>query len=326
MSPIYTHDRIKVSSVTTGPLTPANQIVYGGNAIQSITIGRNIPRDPQQAVGYRGVVDYTTGQVVSDITVDVILVEAACTALATMEGSSDYSVFAHAAQNITAGVTGMYVMTSCNLNFAAGQAATGSFSFIGAGEAEELQVQAAPTVEASGEEAKFAVVMGDDGSGIRLVPGWGAGFSPTVAASGIPVVSGSTYTYTTDAGLPAGVQSLSMAASINRDNVLDVRSSQPVQFITTYPLDISADIEALDPPTEATAAAWNQLQSLAVVLEGWGKHQHLEWAGNVDDCAALISGMTMRNWGNTVSVGQYLSHTVSFEVADLKVPFTVYTP
>ena len=112
---IYTHETVQ----TAAGLLAQTGIVWGSHALQSVSIGRHTPREAQLAIANRGVVDYTSGMITSDVTLDVILTEGGTAA------STDASVFDFAQIDITVG-TESYVMTSAAINFAAAQPATAS--------------------------------------------------------------------------------------------------------------------------------------------------------------------------------------------------------
>ena len=167
-------------------------VAWGNNALQTITIARHTPFNPQQAVGYKGIVDYTSSPVTSDLTLDCILTENSVAA------SSETSVYNHADLEVLIGQES-YVLTSCNINFQAGNPATVNYGYITAGLADALLATANPAVLKDGEEAAFAVVMGEDGQGVKLV-----GLNK----------AGQTFT------LPAGIQTLGFTASMNRNRFL----------------------------------------------------------------------------------------------------------
>src|SRR4051812_46081750 len=85
--------------------------------------------------------------------------------------------------------------------------------------------------------------MADDGSGIALVPAWYGGVTPLVSTN-LPILDANgAIVGTSDQGLPGGIQNVNFSASINRDQVLDVRATSPVQWVTTYPIDLRMDLE-----------------------------------------------------------------------------------
>jgi len=296
MGVILTHDQINALA-TGGPLSLA---FWGGNALQTVTVAKSKPRDPQQAVGYRGIVDYTSGVITSNLTLDCILTED------TVE--ADNTVYDWADEQVTIGVED-YVLTSCNVGFTAGAPATVSYGWITTGTASFLEQQAAPDVLTDGEEAAFAVVMGDDGSAIELVVKDSAGTDITATA------------------VPSGVQSLTMAATVNRDNILDIRSSSPIQFVTTYPVDISCDIETYCIPTVANK--FEAFGSIEVKLLGASNHvQTQDWRNGAaphtyaDSTKSLVtvSGLTKTEEGESIAVGGYLTYTATFTGADMLLP------
>jgi len=321
--PVFTHERIKLD----GGLLAKTGILWGGNALQSINITRNTPANPQQAIGKLGIVDYTTGVVTSEVSLDCVLVES-CDA-ADSSANKANSVYRYARQEIQLGVES-YVLTSVAMAFAAGQPATVNYGYMTPGIASHLAIQDQPDTVEQGEESSYAVVMGDDGSGIALVPTWDSGYAPTLATVRVIDATGALTTMS-DSGLPEGVQSLNMSASINRDNVLDVRTAQPVQFVTTYPLTISLDMNIFNPPvlvgTDQSsadfAAAWDKLLGIAIESRGIAKHPTdanpaLHAAAGKMFVRAI--GFKKVSTGETVSVGQYLAHSVNYTVADLVVP------
>jgi hypothetical protein len=329
MGNIFTHDRIKL---TTGALAPSKGILWGGNALQSITIGRHTPRNPQQAIGYLGIVDYTSGTITSDATLDTILVEASSKAAAVGN-----SVYKYAGQNITVG-SESYVLTSAAVNFSANAAATASFGWLTSGMASYLDIQAQPT-PGTGEESNFAVVMGDDGDGIKLVPAWYG--TPVMATDTIPVIDATGATVTQTSEIPAGVQSLGFQSTINRDQILDIRSTSPVQFVTTYPIDIGLDLEcyclpllAADKPQgdalydpETFRHMFKDLKDLEVQSTNLQKHVAtgaiVPNVGNEVYVKAI--GLRQTDESEAVQVGRYLQFTLQFTVADLRIPLPAVT-
>lgn len=279
-------------------------VVWGNNALQTITIARHTPFNPQQAVGYKGIVDYTSSPVTSDLTLDCILTEQSDTA------SDDTSVYKHADLEVTVG-SESYVLTSCNINFQAGNPATVNYGYITAGLASELaKLATEASVLTAGEEAQFAVVMGEDGKGVNIV---------ALNHSG------------TAFEIPAGAQTIGFTASMNRNQILDVRSSSPVQFVTTYPLDLSVNLELLQKITGTslgsielkpgastsgftTTASGNRTAASGVTLNG-----------NNGNCESFVkaTGMKMTENGESVNVGGNLTYTYNFTAADILLPLAV---
>lgn len=303
--------------VLDGGVLAVSGLVWGGNALQTITIVRRTPVNPQQAIGYKGIVDYTSGVVTSDVTLDCILTENCATA------SADTSVYKHAETEVDVD-NESYVLTSCNLAFQAGNPATVNYGYITAGEASALVASADPAVLLAGEEASFAVVMGEDGTGVKLIA----------------------YTSSGDYVIPAGAQNISFNSSLNRNQILDIRSSSPVQFITTYPLDISMSAESLqkfaDADTlnslEVKAGASTTAQGIETTALG-----HAGAAGaNTDGISQPVdasvpdavfaaedklyvkaSGLKKTEENESVNVGGNLTFTYNFNVADLQIPLKV---
>lgn len=318
----FTHDRINLS----GGVLAQPGVLWGNNALQNISITRRTPHNPIQAVGHLGIVDYTSGVVISDLTLDTILVEGCDKADTTGKTNS---VYAYAALNVVLG-TETYVLTSFAASFTAGQPATANYGFLTPTLASYLDIQAAPTLE-TGEESSYAVVLGDDGSGIDLVATWKAGFAGL--SSTIPVIDNTGALATiADNQLPAGVQSLNVNATINRNNVLDVRTAQPVQFVTTYPVEMTVDMNVFAAPSLVAAgdpaykAQWDQLVDLAVTSRGVaGGVKHLAgtpsgYLSSSGDTYIKVIGLKKNSEGDSVSVGQYLQYTVQFIAADVLMP------
>ena len=303
---VYTHDRIDIAA---GPLASATKLLWGGNALQTVNITRNTPRNPQQAIGYLGVVDYTRGIITSDVTLDTILVEGCAEPDIDPAGGSS-SINKYAAQTIDLG-SETYAMTSFSMAMAAGSPATMNFGWITNTLASYLAVKDQP---AASDGTQFAVVLGDEGQGVDLVATW-EGTAPS-ATTDLPVLdTNGNLTTVTDHGVPAGVQSLNIAGHINRDQVLDVRTSLPIAFITTYPVNITADMEVYqmpgtNPPTNPGASQWGKLRSLLV-------QQRL---GATPKKYIKINGMTKITEGESVSVGRYLAYNVHFEGTDIFLP------
>lgn len=317
---VYTHDQIKVPadhvrSGADGPLD-APGVLWGANALQSIQINRNYPRDPQQAIGHLGIVDYTTGTVTSDLQLDCILVEG-CIEADLINNPSNNSIYRYALKQLDLG-SESYVLTNFSMSVTAGQPASIGLGYLTAGPASELATQAQPTME-QGEESSYAVVMGDDGNGLILTPTWVAG-TAAVTADTIPTIlaDGTLGSYINDSGIPVGVQSMTFNASINRDNVLDVRSSAPAQFITSYPLQIQCDLETFEPPTEGGAAIWNKLADLT--LQAGDLNKHVNSPNVVGKNYLKAVGFRLTSSSESVSVNQYLTRSASFELANLILP------
>lgn len=292
-------------------------IAWGRNALQTITIARRTPYNPQQAVGFKGVVDYTSAPVTSEVTLDCILTEN-CT-----KATTETSVYKHADSEVEIGQES-YALTSCALNFQAGNPATVNYGYITAGLASALIANANPEVLKAGDEAAFAVVMGEDGTGVYLV-GKKADNSVFV--------------------IPAGVQTLGFNTTLNRNQILDVRKSSPIQFVTTYPIDSSMNLEVLQKIADVTL-----LNSLAVSAgaDATGTYGLINSAtGNVDgltgenadgktqvfssyDAANALGaatgiyvkacGLKKTEEGESINVGGNLTFTYQFTAADIEIP------
>lgn len=321
MSTILTHERINLGS---GVLLPQKGILWGQNALQSLTVGRHTPKNPQQAVGHLGIVDYTSGAVTSDAQLETILVEACDAAVANS------SVYKYAAQQITIG-SETFVLTSASVGFQSGSPATAAYGWLTSGLASYLDVQAAPAPE-SGEESSYCIVMGDDGNGLILVPTWN-GSGPTIDTAGIPIINADgTSGHYTDSGVPAGVQSLNFQSTINRDQVLDIRSSSPIQFVTTYPVDVTMAMEVYCLPGGPGTNGYDyttfvnqfrNLTGLAVKEGGLTKHLAatsggLKASSNKNYVDAI--GLIKTDESEAISVGRYLAYTLNFTAADLRIP------
>lgn len=316
------------SSVMTAP-----GVAWGKNALQTITIARHTPFNPQQAVGYKGIVDYTSSPITSDLTLDCILTENSDRA------SSRTSVYNHAETEVVVGEES-YVLTSCNINFQAGNPATVNYGYITAGLADALLATATPDVLKTGEEAAFAVVMGEDGQGVHIIA-FGKGGDEDVFV------------------MPAGVQTLGFTASLNRNQILDVRSSSPIQFVTTYPLDLSMNLEMLQSCGYKDAEGHvigtgsgeaNDRQALAKSLDkvtvASGESTLAEglkttaFGNRTDNPSEEISnstsyhgpiasgyfvtasGLMLTEDGESVNVGGNLTFTYNFTAADIEIPLS----
>jgi hypothetical protein len=331
--PILSHERIKVSA-PAGVLGKSG-MTYGNNALQSITVGRHTPTDPQSAIGFLGIVDYTSGVVTSDVALDCILVEGSSKADV---GGKRNSVHQYAALALAVG-TESYVLTSAGLAFAAGSPATVNFGFLTGTLASYLDTQNLPSVVEEGEESRYAVVMGDDGSGIYLDASWQGGSNVLIGT--VPFIDSTGALSTqSDYGMPAGVQGLNVNANINRDQILDVRTAGAIQFITTYPIDISCDMELYDLPTASGVnkpgvAGYNantfkhtlgKLVDIAVRAKAFGKHispvKNATYASgaNGGDPYVKIIGLSMQDETEAVQVGKYLTYNFSFRASDLILP------
>jgi len=270
---VYSHHNVDLTAGTLSDLGGSSS--WGGHALQTVTVAAHTPRDPQLAIGYKGVVDYTSAVQTNDVTLDCILVEGGTGA------TSNSSVYDFA--DVTdAGSS--YVLTSCNIGFTAGAPATVSFGYLTAMPISYLDVSATPSVLTDGEEAQFAVVMGSDGTGIE--------FTGLTAS-------------------PSGVQSVTFSGTINRDNVLDIRSSQPIEFVTTYPLDLTVDAEYYGGFTIASLSTGFKIGSSG---GGSGKQaaSQIFWAN--------ATGLILVESGQSMNVGGYLTTTKSWQAADLEIP------
>lgn len=289
---------------------------WGRNALQTVTITRRTPFNPQQAIGYKGIVDYTSSPITSDVTLDCILVEGCISAFGN-------SVYNFAENEVVVGEES-YVLTSCALNFQAGNPATVNYGYITAGNASELDSSLNPKVLTAGEEARFAVVMGEDGSGIYIAA-----------------------TDASDSGfvIPAGVQTIGFNATLNRNQILDVRSSEPVQFITTYPLDLSMNLEMLQKIATGNlkerivkldalriyAGASTEAQGLATVAKGHKSSNTGDYpeapstsrTGVIapdDKLYVAATGLMKTEDSESVNVGGNLTYTYQFTAADIEIP------
>lgn len=311
------HHNIKLDS----GVMSATGVAWGRNALQTITIARHTPFNPQQAVGYKGIVDYTSSPITSDLTLDCILTENSDRA-----GASS-SVYNHADTEVVVGEES-YVLTSCNINFQAGNPATVNYGYITAGLADALLATANPAVLKDGEEAAFAVVMGEDGQGVHIIA-FDKGQEAFV--------------------MPAGVQTLGFTASLNRNQILDVRSSSPIQFVTTYPLDLSMNLEmlqsrgykdadgvpigrqalakSLDVVTVTSGASTLEEGLLTVPFCNRADNPSREisnsnsYHGRITSGAFVTaSGLMLTEDGESVNVGGNLTFTYNFTAADIEIP------
>jgi hypothetical protein len=321
---------INVSQGTGTGLLSMNGILWGANALQTINITRNTPAEKAQAVGHLGIVDYVSGVITSEVTLDCVLVEAAARvnpATNAAAGQPSSSIYRYAAQDVVLG-TESYVLVSFGMSCSAGQPITVNFGYLTPTIASVLGTQTRPAVE-TGEESSFAVVMGDDGSGLILVPTWTGG-SP-VTSTNIPVMTSTGALNISDQGLPGGVQSMNFSGKINRDHVLDVRSAQPVDFVTTYPLDMTCEMDVFNPPSisgDTINQMWACLQGLSLQASNYGKHispptSNTGAAPTAGNAYLNAIGFRLTANGESVSISKYLSHTVSFIVADLDMPLPV---
>jgi len=318
MPNIYTHDRVDLTAGLMGNAT----LLYGGNALQTVNITRNTPKGVQSAIGYLGCVDYTHGVVTSDVTLDTILIEG-CTAPAT--GPSDAnpsSTINKWGQQTIDLATEKYYLTSFAMALAAGTPATCNYGWITAGLASYLKTKVSPTSGTYyGTGSNVQMVLGDESNGLILLAAWAA----PVAGAGQVDMSTGTYNSTiptldangnltsvSDYGLPVGVQSVHLSSSLNRDNVLDIRSTRPAAFITSYPIDMSMEMEVYQLPGTSDAStqkpAWNQLTSLTVMAANGGKVY-----------AKALTPQKLTE-GESSAVGRYIAYTVNFRVTDLWVP------
>lgn len=310
------HHNIAIKGDKTGVMGQPG-VAWGKNALQTVTIARHTPFNPQQAVGYKGIVDYTSSPITSDLTLDCILTENSVAASPTS------SVYNHAETEVIVGEES-YVLTSCALNFQAGNPATVNYGYITASLADALVASADPEILKDGEEAAFAVVMGEDGQGVMLVA-YGKGGDSFV--------------------LPAGVQTIGFNSSLNRNQILDVRSNSPIQFVTTYPLDITMNLEMLqslgakdvDGNVREVLKQARSLDRVAIFCGASSAEFGLEthptgnrtWGSNsksngtpTDLGIKLVdaSGLMLTEDGESVNVGGNLTFTYNFTAADLEIP------
>lgn len=320
---IYTHDFI---DLTSGILAKVG-VLWGKNALQSINIARQTPRNPQQAIGYLGVIDYTRGIATSDLTLDCILTEQSAKAFPSggtvpdANGPNDaVSVNSYGRQKVSIGFE-EYVLTSVAVNFQAGSPATVNYGFLTPTIASSLGILGTIPQPRSGEEDPFAVVMGDDGSGVDIIANGGS-----MASADIGLVSyadpdtGALLTFN-DGGIPAGLQSLSFSANVSRDNVLDVRSSLPIQFVTTYPISITCQMTMNILPSNGTLSRLDNL-----IVKGAGRTYSAPSTrnpntdvGHTDEYVRGV-GLIRTSEQESISVGQYRSFNQSFDCADLWIP------
>jgi hypothetical protein len=350
---ILTHDRIKLDGTQAGALAPAKGLLWGQNAVQQIQISRNTPSNPVQAVSKLGVVDFTSAASTSDITIETVLVEGCDKAVVPSGvGVANSSAHRYANRQITLGVES-YVLVGLAMQFSAGNPTSVSYNYITAGLATYLDTQDQPD-PGVGEESDYAVVLGDDGSGIIIlalwdIPGGGTaieGFIPVIDENGA-LQSGSP-TAPGDSGLKAGVQSIGMNCSINRDQVLDVRSTQPVQFVTQYPLNITMDMEVYDLPLRTGQvgpgeAGWDPeaganfpifpyLTDLSVAAHSLTKHRSsgpTGWSApgvaTAGDLYCKVTGLRKQTETESINVGSFLSYTVNYTGSDMVIPAPAIT-
>lgn len=315
----------------SGGVLASKGMFWGGNALQTVSIVRRTPVNPQQAIGFKGTVDFTSAPVTSEVTLDCILTEnCAGASVAT-------SVYNHAETELSL-TDESYVLTSCALNFQAGNPATVNYGYITAGEASALLATADPQVLLAGEEAAFAVIMGEDGSGITLI---GARSDGSIFV------------------IPPGAQTVSFNASLNRNQVLDIRKSSPVQFVTTYPLDISSTLEVLQSLgkvlPDGTSGASNSAKNLSKLTVEAGAsalnngilsvplghavglvEENLDGktqpsdptkpsAGKASTAKKYVvaSGMKLTEETESINTSGNLTFQYSFQVADLQIPLNV---
>lgn len=293
------HHSINTASNLQGIMDKINgSAAWGGNALQTINITRNTPRNPHQAVGYRGVVDFSSGQITTELSLDCILTEQA------VEATVDSGIYKHAEQDMVVGLES-YVLNSFSVGFQAGNPATLKFGYLTSGLGSALIAAAqAPAVLVDGEEAVFAVVMGSDGSGVSIVDATGAAI------------------------LPSGVQSINFSANINKNNIMDIRSSNPIQFVTTYPIDITVNLEVFDKSASVVSAG--SLSSIGVKLAGLANHaSRTGYAtnpgvafANEDKLLVLASGLSKTQETESINVGGYLTYTFNYTASDLWIPLT----
>lgn len=347
---IYTHEQIDLAGGIFSKIN-ADRNMWGNNAVQSISISRNSPREAQQAIGHLGIVDYTSGIVSSDVQIDCILTEG------SSKAGLNTSVYKYGRLNLTAGGES-YVATSFGLGFSAGSPATFSIGLLTNGLASYMGILTeadTPDVE-TGEESSFAVVMGDDGTGILIAATW-KGTAPDGSGSTIPVYDATgALVFRPDNAIPPGVQSLNFNSTINRDQILDVRTSAPVQYITTYPIDTSVDMEVFEPPydgdnqpgetgyqpdravTNVYGSYWDKLDTLSVITNNLDKHNNsadanATLAPTSDPASPATAtayvkaiGLVKQSESESVSVGRQISYSVNFSAADLQVPMPEITP
>lgn len=279
------------------------KLMWGGNALQTVSITRRTPFNPQQAVGFKGIVDYATSPVTSEVTLDTILTE-------NCNDATGNSVYDFAENEVKVGQES-YVLTSCNVNFQAGNPATVNYGYITAGLASHFDTTLNPTLLTKGEVAAFAVVLGEDGSGVNVI---------SIKDNGDEDSSNST-------ALPAGIQTLGFSSSLNRNQILDVRKSSPVQFVTTYPLDISMNIEALQMVNAAGLFGVKVLPGYASIVNaskalGSKSFDESSLSGSLAALYCKATGLKNTENGESINVGGNLTYTYQFTAADLEIPLT----
>jgi hypothetical protein len=272
-------------------------------------------------------VDYTRGVVTSDVSLDTILLEKNSTDNTRKDydvNAGNYLASAQSTINKYAGLTvdlvgggEVYALTSCAIGMSAGNPTTVNYGWLTAGLASALAVKPQPTASAGDQ---FAMVLGDEGSGLVLIATWldmdkntVGNQAPTVGTLPTLDVNGAVVNTLSDYGIPAGVQSINMSGNINRDQVLDVRSTRPCFFQTTYPVNVTMDMEVYQKPDTSGVTGspngWNYLDSIAVAS-----------AADNTKIYAKITGLAKQSETDTISTGRYMTYSVRFEASELWIP------
>jgi hypothetical protein len=306
---IFTHNFVSLNSGLLGIAS----LLWGGNAIQSISIGRHTPRTPNQAIGYLGVIDWSRGMITSDVSLDCILTEQSAPATANQ------SAYRKSKDQMTIG-TENYVLTSCSIGFSAGQPATVSYGYLTASIAAALDLSADPDpVEPDSNGAyPFAVVLGDSGHGC-IVQAYDRQGNPLSGSTNIPYIDSDGVLQAggvDDGGIPFGLSSINFAARINRDNVMDVRTTSPVQFVSTYPVDISTDLECYTKP----GASFKAIKGIEVRPSAIYNTNPALAALTPPALYCKVTGLEHNDEQEGMQVGRYRQFTANYSGADLWLP------
>jgi len=109
---------------------------------------------------------------------------------------------------------------------------------------------------------------------------------------------------------------MNISGNINRDQVLDVRSTRPQCFVTTYPVRITCDMQVYQLPgttdPNTTAPAWGELQSVTI--------QSRDQINNANKVYATVGGLVKQTEGESINVGRFLAYTVNFEGREIYFP------
>lgn len=251
---------------------------YPDAAVQSVSVTTQSPRNPLSALGYKGVVGFIRQPDTADVTVEEFLPAnvthwSTATAASPPTGTTKLQDVA-VADDLNpegvdiAGALGC-VLTGVTFNFNAGQPARVTWTYLGKGGLAALNEVANPT-HGTGEEK--TVLLWED---VNLVTG-----SLNLDFSKGPI---------------SGIQSVTFTGTINKDTLFALGTSGVYQHVTTFPTNVSVNIESYENLTQATNAS-----------------------GNIAVGPVRAINVRQNSRGQNIAVGGFRTNTESYTAADLE--------